>query len=187
MKKNLFNFLLEKENQKTITSVQEKVLDLYLQIDVLRQYFDIVLNYCKTSKIQKEVEEMRPAWSGYENYYWYTYHYDTFGNALYSYAEIYKSILNLLAKNIHEFPNDGKIWLDNFIADDLIEEMLDDRHDSVHQVGKWRSRISNELSLQDWKKAEEIIVVPLAKAHRRVIVFDKKITEFINEQLQLEE
>lgn len=187
MQKSLLNFLLEKQKLKTITSVEKKVMDLYLQTDVLRQYFDIAINYCKTNKIQKEVEELHPAWTGYENYYWYTYHYDAFGNALYSYTQIYESILKLLTRKVDNFPQAGKTYLEEFLSDSLIDKIVKERHDSVHQFGKWRSELSDELGLQDWKSAETKIINSIAEAHEQLKLFDAKITNFISEQLQLKQ
>lgn len=184
MKKSLFDYLLEKKKSKTINADEEKVLQLYLQIYLLNQYFNIAANYCKTEKIQKEVEELYPAWTGYENYYWYTYHYEAFGNALYSYSQMYKSILNLLSRKITNFPKDGSVLLEEFLADKAINKILQDRHDSVHQFGQWRSDLSEELALQNWQAAEKKIKVPLVEADEKIKIFDAKIISFINTQLQ---
>ena len=184
MKKSPINYLLEKQKAKKITPLEDKVLKLYLQVFVLLQYFEIAVNYCKKEKIQKEVEEFRPAWTGYENYYWYTYHYEAFGNALYSYTQVYESILNLLTRKIDKFPQDGKTYLEDFAADNSIDKILKDRHDSVHQFGEWRSELSDELALQDWESAEKKIVTPLLKVHELIRVFDVKISDFINKQIQ---
>lgn len=184
MQKSLFEFLLGKQRLKTINPVEKRAMDLYLQTDLLKRYFDIAVNYCKASKVQKEVEELYPSWTGYENYYWYTYHYEAFGNALYSYTQAYESILNFLTRKINNFPKEGKDHLYKFIADSAIDKILTDRHDSVHQFGQWRSELSDELGMQDWKTAETKIVVPITNAHERLKLFDAKIINFINEQLQ---
>lgn len=186
MKKSLFNYLIERQKLKKITSVEEKVLKLYLQISVLKQYFDIAANYCKADKIQKEVKELYPSWTGYENYYWYTYHYEAFGNALYSYTQAYKSIFDFLKRKISCFPQDGEVYLNNFITDSTIDKILKDRHYSVHQFGQWRSELSSELGMQDWKSAETKIAHLIAKAHERLKIFDSKMIDFISKQIQPE-
>ena len=184
MKKSLFDYLLEKKKLKKITSVEEKILKFYLQIDVLKHYFDIVTNYCKADKIQKEAEDLCPCWTGYENYYWYAYHYESFGNAIYSYTEAYKSILNFLKRKISDFPQIGEIYLNKFISDSAIEKILTDRGDFVHQFGEWRSEISNELKIQDWKSAETKIVSTIIKAHKQLKIFDSKMIKLINNKIQ---
>lgn len=184
MKKSLFDFLLDKQKQKLITPVEEKVKKLYLQAYVLIQYFEISVNYSKTDKIQKEVEELYPAWTGYENYYWYTYHYEGFGNALYSYTQVYMSTLNLLRRKSKNFPKNGEILLNELIANSTIDKILKDRHDSVHQFGLWRSELTDELGIQDWKTAEFKITTTLAKANELIKTFDEKIIHFINTQMQ---
>lgn len=83
----MFEYLLEKQKTKFITSFEKKVMKFYLQIYLLMKYFDIAASYIQTKKIQKKVEELYPSWSGYEIYTWYTYHYESFGNALYSYTQ----------------------------------------------------------------------------------------------------
>ncbi|MBU1323190.1 hypothetical protein KKE48_04035 [Patescibacteria group bacterium] len=184
MKKPLFEYLLEKQKSKTITLVEHKVLKMYLQLEVLKNYFQISVNYCKTDKIIKEVKFQYPAWTGYENCYWYTYHYDSFGNSLYSYTQIYRGILNLLKKKDENFPENGINYLNQFIENETIAKILNDRHDSVHQFGEWRKELSDELKIQDWKSAEIKIVIPLAKAYILVKKFDVKIIDFINNQIQ---
>src|SRR6266403_3596344 len=139
MRKSLFEFLLEKQKIKTITPTEKKVMEFYLQVYLLMQYFDIAASYCEAKKIQAEVEERYPGWTGYENYAWYTYHYESLGNALYSYTQACESILNLLKKKSSTFPKDGETYLKDFIAEATIDKILKDRHDSVHQFGKWRS------------------------------------------------
>lgn len=185
MQKSLFEFLLEKQKLKTITPVQRKVMEFYLQVCLLMQYFDIATSYCKTKKIQAEVVEFNSSWTGYENYAWYTYHYESFGNALYSYTQACKSIINFFKKKDPNFPKDGSIYLSDFIADTTIKQILKDRHDSVHQFGKWRSEIASELSVQDWKSAEAKIVPLIIGARNKARAFDKKIIDFIYKQVQL--
>lgn len=184
MKKPLFEYLLEKQKLKTITPTEQKVMEFYLQIYLLPQYFDIAASYCKTQKIQAEVVERYPSWTGYENYAWYTYHYEAFGNALYSYTQACESILNFLKKKNSGFPKDGETYLKDFMAESVIDKILIDRHDSVHQFGKWRSEIAGELSLQDWKSAEDKIVPVIIEAKDKAKVFEAKIIGFINEQIQ---
>lgn len=199
MKKSLFEFLLEKQKLKTITALEKRVMNLYLQKDVLMRYFKIAFNYCKTVKIQKEVEEVYTSWTGYENYYWYTYHYEGFGNALYSYKEaitnILKSISNQDRMSTKDFLKsdfvlksmiNGKslrVFLDDFIKDSSIDKILKDRGDSIHDFGQWRSELSDELGIQDWKSAEIKIVVPITTAYDRLKIFDEKIMSFINDQI----
>lgn len=184
-RKPLFDYLLEKQKLKTISAVEDKVLKMYLQIYVLMQYFSIAINYCKTNKIQKEVQELYPAWTGYENYYWYTYHYEAFGNSLYSYTQVYKSILNFLKRKVENFPDNGEQYLNGLVKDKTIDKILLDRHDSVHQFGKWRSELSDELGIQNWKLAETKIAIPIINAYKRIKIFDAKITDFINKQTQI--
>lgn len=202
MQKSLFDFLLEKQRQKTINSVERKVMSLYLQVEVLRQYFTIAVNYCKTNKIQKEVVELHPSWTGYENYYWFTYHYEAFGNALYSFKEAITSILKLISgqetvgtkdflksdftqKSIIDSQS-LRSFLDEFIKNEPIDKILKDRGDTVHKFGQWRSEISEELRTQNWNSAETKIVDHITKAHERLKLFDTKIINFINEKLQQE-
>ena len=184
MRKPLFEFLLEKQKLKTITLTEKKVMEFYLQVYLLMQYFDIATSYCKSKKIQAEVVEKYPSWTGYENYAWYTYHYESLGNALYSYTQACESILNLLKKKDSSFPKDGNIYLTDFIADSTIEKILLDRHDSVHQFGKWRNEIAGELSIQDWKSAEAKIVPVIISARDKAKVFETKLIDFINKQIQ---
>ena len=184
MEKILFDHLLDKQKAQTITVLEDKVLKYYLQVYVLLRYFKIAVNYCEKSKIQEEVEELHPAWTGYENYYWYTYHYETFGNALYSYTQAYKSMLNLLAKKIIDFPQDGKTDLNDFLAYSSINKILEDRHNSVHQFGKWRAELFGELGIQDWESVEKKIATRLLKAYGLIKAFDTKMSDFINKQIQ---
>jgi hypothetical protein len=185
MKKSLFEFLLKKQTLKTISPLEKKVMDFYLQIYLLMQYFDIAVSYCKTKKIQAEVIELYPSWNGFENYAWYTYHYESFGNALYSFTQACKSILNLVKKGKVSFPKDGDTYLHDFIADPTIDKILKDRHDSVHQYGKWRAEISEELRGQNWKSAEDKIVPVITLAREKTRNFEGKIIDFINTQIQI--
>ena len=185
MRKSLFEFLLEKQKLKTITLTEQKVMKFYLQVYLLMQYFDIAANYCKTKKIQAEVVEKYPSWTGYENYAWYTYHYESFGNALYSYTQACKSILNFLKKKYSNFPKDGETYLSDFITDPAINKILKERHDSVHQFGEWRSKIIGELRGQNWKSAEDKIVPVITEARDKAKIFELKIIDFINMQMQL--
>jgi hypothetical protein len=185
MKKSLFEFLLEKQRLKTITPLEKKIMDFYLQGYLLQQYFDVAANYCKAPKIQAEVEELYPSWTGYENYAWYTYHYESFGNALYSYTQACQSILNLLKRKITSFSTDGETYLNAFITEPMIDKILVDRHDSVHQFGKWRTEISDELRAQDWKSAEAKILPVITESNNKAKFFEGKIIKFINEQVQL--
>lgn len=184
MRKPLFEFLLEKQRLKTITPTEQKVMNSYLQAYLLMQYFDIAVSYCKTKKIQAEVVELYPSWTGYENYAWYTYHYESFGNALYSYIQACKSILNLLKKKDATFPKDGNTYLENLITEPTIDRILKDRHDSVHQFGKWRTEINDELRMQNWKSAETKIVPVILEARNKAKIFEGKIMGFINTQIQ---
>ncbi len=184
MRKSLFEFLLEKQRLKTITPMEQKVMKFYLQTHLLMHYFNIAASYCKTAKIQSEVVEMHPSWTGYENYAWYTYHYESFGNALYSYTQACKSIINFLEKQIPTLPTDGATYLSDFVADPAINKILQDRHDSVHQFGDWRSEIAGELSVQDWKTAEAKIVPVIIEARDKARLFESKFLDFIDKQVQ---
>jgi len=200
MQKSLFNFLREKQKKKVINSDEKKVMNLFLQTEVLRQYFPIAVNYCKTNKIQKEVEELFPSWDGSENYYWFTYHYDAFGNSVYSYKEAITNILKLISCQENagtkdflksDFAQNSIIesqslssFLNDFIKDESIDKILKDRGNSVHEYGQWRSELANELGMQDWKSAETKIINPISKAHERLKLFDAIIMNFINEKIQ---
>ena len=184
MGKTLFDHLLGKQKAKTITILENKVLKYCLQADVLLRYFKIAVNYCKKSKIQKEVEELYPAWTGYENYYWHTYHYEAFGSALYSYIQAYENMLNLFEKKAIDFPQDGKTYLNDFLAYSPISKILRDRHDFVHQFGKWRAELFGELGTQDWESVEKKIATRLLKAYGLIKAFDTKMSDFINKQIQ---
>lgn len=186
MRESLFEFLLKKQKNKTITSVEQKVMKFYLQVYLLMQYFDIATSYCEAKKIQAEVVERYPSWSGYENYAWYTYHYESLGNALYSYTEACESILNILKKQNPNLSKEGHAYLKDFLEDLAISKILKDRHDSVHQFGDWRSEIASELSTQNWKSAEAKIVPIITTAREKAEIFDGKIIDFINLQVQPE-
>lgn len=184
MQKSLFEFLLEKQKLKIITPTEKKVMDFYLQTYLLMQYFDISVGYCQAKKIQTEVVERYPSWTGYENYAWYTYHYESFGNSLYSYTQACESLLNFLKKKVPNFPKDGSDYLKDFMENTTINKILIDRNDSVHQFGQWRFEIAGELSLQDWKITEAKIIPVIIDARDKAKIFEAKIIDFINKQIQ---
>lgn len=167
----LNNYYLSKFKNKSIGDKEKREFDYLAHLEFLLEYFNIALSYLSDRKIQKEVEERYPNYTGYENQYWIFYHYENFGNWLYSYtltwAGYLREVLNITkaGEGLIKLADNPKItaivWkpkanktlgdlIREFLKPHQIKKILNDRHNALHQQGFWRRRRLEPLA-QDWK------------------------------------
>ncbi len=182
-----------------MTDRDQRILDWYLQVDNLARYFTISNNYIDQADIRKQVQKVFPSWTGHEDYYWYCYHYEAFGNALYSYKEAWTGLLTEL---LHLTPNtpDNKFLKQAgfggkevsgrsireiakaFIVNPAIVKVLNDRHGSVHEFGVWRKSLAPYLTTQNYQAIRDLVMQDILATKEIIEETDGLLRSFIAEE-----
>lgn len=201
--KRLIDYYFEKQKRKEISDKEKKCLKSLINIDTLLERFNIARQYLDKDKIQKEVEEMYPSRTGYENLSWILYHYEAYGNFLYSYQEAWGNFLREFF-DINRRPELSQIADDprlrfvinsedeelasdvirSFISNSKIRTIIDDRGESVHRYGEYRFAIQ-ETATQSWKKLISKKDNLIEDASGTINEFNKKISRAILNKLGL--
>lgn len=192
----LLDYYLDKYKTGDLSTSEEEQLKFLLHINYLLEYFRITHQYLDEDKIQKEVEFMYPAWTGYENEFWIFCNYEAYGNFLYAYKEAWSGFLKKCfgakGRSLETKAKDPRIKaiksktgsMENliiaFIENAVIEEVISEREKVVHINGSWRLDIS-ERKKQDWSSLIEKIKNKIDETNKAVFDFHTHMSDLICE------
>lgn len=195
---------LKISKNKEFSGSQRKQLEWMIQIDFLFRYFIIAFQYLDKDDIQKRVEKEYPSWTGYENQYWIFYHYEAYCNFLYAYLEALGAFLREFfsingAPNLSKIAEDPRVksiitnqttketmgdLITNFINNEFIKEIVDERTEVVHKYGLPRF-VHKEPYMQKWDELIKKMTDKIKNANKVIGDFHNAISAVILKQTEV--
>lgn len=194
----IFNHYLSIQKRGQLSKRKEVQLLWLLQIDVLGKYFGISNHYIDKKKIREEVKVFLPSWTGYEDFFWYCYHYEAFCNTMYSYIKTWAGFIKSwlsISKDISDkkLHNSQKVKnvsglseiISTFYNQKSVRKVIQDRGESVHSFGQWRPETARKyLGSQNWSGMMNEIKTLILNTLPPVNTFHRQMSKVIIKNLR---